>query len=348
MIELVNDGLRIFKQRFRPYKEYSGNWREICSKIVKECWNEKYFQVSNGNFQEFYVRDFAYCFDSLKKLGYNKEIEKTLRYSLDRFSKFNKITTTITKKEIPIDVFGIGPDSLALLIKCLDKKLAGKYKDFLNEQINKYYKIVFDEEMQLVRQNTYFSSAKDHCERNSSMYDNCMTAFLSKNLNKLGLENPFKYNYKKVLKENFWTGDYFKDDLIGGVSSDANIYPYWLGIFESKKMLKSSVESVQKEKLDKPFPVKYTSHRRGKFLFPMRLFVPNYVGNAVWAHHGLNFIKIVERVDREKGRFYKNQYVGLIEKHKNFLEVYALDGKPYKTPFYKADSGLLWCANLLC
>ncbi len=348
LTEGVKEGLRIFWQGLQPYKSYSGNWREICKKIVNECWNGKYFQVSNGNFSEFYVRDFAFCHDSLKKLRYGAETGKTLNYCLEKFSRFGKITTTITKQGVPIDVFGIAPDSLALLVKCLDKNLTKDYREFLNQQINYYYKIIFDEETGLVRKNTYFSSAKDHCTRNSSMYDNCMVAFLSKNLTGLGLENPFKYNFNKVLKENFWTGNYFKDDLDSGISSDANIYPYWLGLFDSKKMIKRSVEAIQNEGLDKPFPIKYTNSRKGKFLFPMKIFVPNYEGNTVWAHHGLNFIKVVERIDREKARFYKQQYAGLIKKHKNFLEVYEPDGTPYKTRFYKADSGLLWCANLLC
>jgi hypothetical protein len=31
-------------------------------------------------------------------------------------------------------------------------------------------------------------------------------------------------------------------------------------------------------------------------------------------------------------------------KHRTFLEVYNSDGTVYKTPFYVADEGMLWCS----
>jgi len=37
----------------------------------------------------------------------------------------------------------------------------------------------------------------------------------------------------------------------------------------------------------------------------------------------------------------------LIEQHGNFLEVFDSKGKPFSTPFYYCDSGMLWAANYL-
>jgi hypothetical protein len=49
-------------------KRYNGNAKEICRQIIKDCWNGRYFQVSNGHFCEFYIRDFGWCVESLLKL----------------------------------------------------------------------------------------------------------------------------------------------------------------------------------------------------------------------------------------------------------------------------------------
>ena len=37
----------------------------------------------------------------------------------------------------------------------------------------------------------------------------------------------------------------------------------------------------------------------------------------------------------------------VIEKYKNFLEVFNPDGSPFRSWFYYADEGMLWCANYL-
>jgi len=351
--KIILDGTRIFLNRFKKSKRYIGDARQICLDIVKDCWNGRYFQVSRGNFSEFYTRDFGYCVDSLIRLGYKEEVERTIRYALSIFSEQKKITTTITPDGSAVDVFDIGPDSLALLIKSIlilkNKEIIEEYEEFLNEEINRYFKFIVNEEDGLVKRRRYFSSVKDHCVRDSSCYDNCMIASLADNLKRLGLNNPFKYyNYKKLIKENFWNGTYFRDDLSNDtISSDANIYPYWLGLFNSKAMLKESINSIKDEGLDKPFPIKYSSKRDGRFLSPMKYLVPNYEGNTIWGHNGLNYIKIVLRVDKKLARDYLNKYKEIIEKNKSFIEVFNDDGSIYKTLFYKADSGLLWSSIYL-
>jgi len=177
-----------------------------------------------------------------------------------------------------------------------------------------------------------------------------MIAMLSKDIDYFKLYNPFKgYDFKKIIKDKFWTGNYFLDDISGldYVSGDANVFPYWTGLFDSKKMIKLSLDAIQKDGLDKPFPLKYTKEKVGKYLLLNSILVPNYEGNAIWTNLGQCFIDVVKKIDKEKSGEYLGQYIKNVEKYKNYLEVFNPDGTPYRALFYYSDEAMLWSANLL-
>ncbi len=351
----LSEALRIFRRsrivKNRGIKQYNGNANKICRQIIEDCWNGRYFQVSAGHFCEFYIRDFGFCIDSLLKLGYKDKVLKTLEYALSVYSK-QRLTTTIIPSGKCIDVFDYSPDSLAFLLRCLRisdaKELVETYRAFLLKETNKYFNLVIDKKTGLVRTDRKFSSIKDQSIRKSSCYDNCMTAMLSNELDKLKMSNPFKaYDYKKLIKDNFWTGNYFLDDLSGEryIAGDANIFPFWTGIFDDREMLKKCISSIQKEGLDKPFPLKYT--KNAKRLNFVSSFSQNYEGTSVWMHIGPLFVFLVKKIDRKKAADYLDVYTNLIKKYKNFIEVFNPDGTPYKSQFYHADEGMLWAANYL-
>jgi len=153
---------------------------------------------------------------------------------------------------------------------------------------------------------------------------------------------------KNKIKKEFWNGNYFYDDLNKKkyVAGDANIFPFWLGVFDDNKMLKSCIKSMQNEGLAKPFPLKYTKKDSAKTNFA-RWFVKNYEGNALWMHMGPLYVQLVKKIDKKKAKDYIDAYTLLIEKHKNFLEVFNPDGSVFRSPFYHADEGMLWAANFL-
>lgn len=355
----LKEGIRIFRRSLKVklfgIKKYKGNADQTCRQIIKDCWNGKYFQVSSGHFCEFYARDFGFCVGALLKLGYKKEIKKTLEYALNIFEKNRKITTTISPKGVPFDFPYYAVDSLPYMIRSLrilnDEDLIIKHKNFINKEIKKFHEIVFDKEKGLVKENACFSSMKDHSVRKSSCYDNVMVAMLSNELKKIKiLNNPFKnYNFEKTIKEKFWNGSYFLDDLSGSsyVAGDANVFPFWLGVFEDKKMLKSAIKAIQNEGLNKPFPLKYTSNLTKLKAINAEVFVPGYERDSIWMHMGPLFIGLVKKIDKNKAAHYVNKYAEIIEKHKNYLEVFNADGKPYKTLFYYSDESMLWAANYL-
>jgi len=355
LLDYLTQGPRIFlssKQNHFFAKKYSGNAQEICAAIVRDCWNGKYFQTSTGNFAQFWTRDFGWCTSSLVQLGYEKEVHLTLKYALNRFRRSGKIMTSITPSGRPFDFPTYAVDSLPWLIHSikLSKFSYYTYQDLLNKEIERFYHKVINPNTGLVRTDKSFSSIKDFAIRKSSCYDNCMVAMLARDLQSMSLVNPFtKFDYPGLIKRNFWNGEFFYDDLSQKyyVAGDANTFPFVLGIFNDREMLKSVVESIRKEGLDQPFPLKYTHSRsKAKFIW-QEVFLRNYEGDTIWTHMGPLYIKAISTVDKAYAMDLKKRYTHWIEYHHNYLEVFTSHGKPYSTPFYLTDRGMLWAVNYL-
>jgi len=351
----LTEGLRIFRRSIRVknkgIKQYQGNAQEICKQIIEDCWNGKYFQVSAGHFSCFYIRDFGWSIGSLIKLGYKDKVLKTLEYILSIYSK-QKLTTTITPKGKCIDLFTYSPDSLAFLIRSLKlakaNNLIEKYKHFLEKEIRKFEKEVINHKTGLVKKRK-FSSIKDQSIRRSSTYNNIMAAMLAKDLKDLNI--PTKLDYEKIkskIKQELWNGSYFYDDLTkkSYIAGDANIFPFWTEVFTESDMLKSSIISIKKAELDRPFPLKYTKKDIAKYNFA-RMFVPNYEGSSIWMHMGPLYIQLLKKIDKQKAKEYTDIYTKLIEKYKNYPEVFNPNGTLFKSLFYFSDEGMLWAANYL-
>ncbi len=354
-LNYLTEGSRIFlsswKNRFAA-KKYSGDADKICEQVVENCWNGRFFMTATDNFPQFWARDFGWCTQSLLKLGYRREVMQTLRYAFNRFKQHNKITTTITPRGKPFDFPNMAVDSLPWFIHSI--KIAKfeyyEHRHFLNLQIKKFYDKVVDPSTGLVKKNEQFSSMKDFSVRQSSCYDNCMVSMLAKDLESLKLINPFsKHNYPKLILENFWNGSFFYDDLNKEdyIAGDANIFPFLTGVINDKEILKVAISAIQEAGLDKPFPLKYTNQRSDSKFILQELFLKDYESTAVWMHMGPLFVKLVQQVDSAKAAEYKLQYRKKIENHKNFMEVYDKNGKPFSTPFYYSSPGMLWAANYL-
>lgn len=352
--DYLKEGFRVFVNSWKTRlfnQKYEGNTEEICEKIIRDCWNKRYFQTSVGNFPQFWTRDFGWCTASLVKLGYVEEVHQTLRYALNRFRNVNKITTTISPQGKPFDFPYFAVDSLPWLIHSIVKSKFPYYvyKDFLNQEIIKYFKKVIQSDG-LVKSYEQFSSMKDFSIRKSSCYDNSMVGLLAKDLKKTKLVNPLKdFDYPLLIKENFWNGQYFYDDLSKKdyLASDSNIFPFVCGLIQDKDMLLSVVNLIKEKGLDLPFPLKYTGSRENVNFIWQELFLRNYESNAIWTHMGPLYIKLVQQVDKSYAQMLKNRYRIMIEKNHNYLEVFTSEGKPYRSPFYNCDQGMLWAANYL-
>jgi hypothetical protein len=351
----LTEGARIFRaswrRRFFPQR-YDGDAAAICHRIVRDCWNGRFFQTSTGNFPQFWTRDFGWCAESLTALGYRKEVHRTITYALSIFSRAGRTFTTITPRGVPFDFPTESVDSLPWLMRAIVASGydVTPYSHFLEREISRFFSTVIDRNIGLVRQDIHFSSMKDFAVRQSSCYDNCMVASLKHDLEAIGLHNPLRrFDYPSLIVKHFWNGIYFSDDMTqkSYVAGDAQVFPFFLGIIDDMEKLKSCIHEIKKENLDVPFPLKYTSSRRGVQFIPQEIFLRNYESNAIWTHMGPLYIKIVKRVDARAYAHYQRIYTEMIEKHKNYLEVFTQKGEPYHSPFYYCDSGMLWAANYL-
>ncbi|MBU1974869.1 MAG: hypothetical protein KKG59_00535, partial [Nanoarchaeota archaeon] len=256
----------------------------------------------------------------------------------------------------PINSYAQPTDSLPFFLRSLRlgkaHDLVEVYKPFLENKVFEYKNAVFDRKTQLVKRNMYFSSIKDGFKRDSSCYDNCCVAALSNELNLLKLKNPFRnHDFKRIINQNFWNGKYYYDDLSKEdyVAADANIFPYYFGIINDKKKLASSIQAIQKEKLDDPMPIKYTNFRDPKKqILVQKLFTPNYEGTTVWIHLGLAYMCVVAKHDKVLLRKYLEEYKNqMILKYNNFLEVLNPDTTPYKSAVYFCDDSMSWASIYL-
>ena len=341
----------MLKRSREPFKRYNGSETQIAKKIISECFTGEFFQVSLGHFPQFYMRDFGMCVKSLCELGYTKESKLTVTYALKNYMRENKVSTTIDSKQRCVDFFAYGPDSLAFLLHSIQTtrcKLTESEKLFLKEQAEICKIRVWDSKSNTVRKNTYFSSSKDHYKRNGSCYDFCMLGWISQNLGKLGIVNPFtKINFEEELLEQYWSGEAFYDDLDKDeFSGDAQTFPFYcniLSLTKHKTYFESAIRKIGELKLDSPFPLKYTATRnKKKELFLPSLLAPNYEGDAVWIHTGLCYMEIIWEFDKKLSEKYITAYRKEFEEHKNFLEVYTSTGEPYRSLVYKCDESMLW------
>ena len=360
----ASEALRMFLRRLRVaflgVRRYPGSPEAVCRKIILDCYDLKkgYFRVSgsHGHFREFYCRDFGWCAESLILLGYRRQVLKTLDYALGIFRRHGRVEQTISPGGRPFTFpNAYSPDALAFLVHSLrlagDRRLVAKYRGFIEQEARRYLETAVDPVSGLIRKGVQFSSMKDYSVRSSSCYDNVMTAMLKDDLEHLGLANPFrKYDYRKLIMGNFWAGSYFLDDLSGrkAVCADANILPFWSGVIADRQIMSRAIASLAREGLDSPFPAKYTSGRDdSQKMIWQETFAGDYERDAVWAHVGLMHIKVASLADRRLARKYLLGYERRIARHRNFLEVYDRDGRPFRTLLYYSDEGMLWAANFL-
>ncbi|MFW5746746.1 MAG: hypothetical protein ACOCWQ_04325 [Nanoarchaeota archaeon] len=347
----------------KGFVRYSGDAQRICKCITHRCFNGHYLQVSSGHFQNFYCRDFAICVPALLNLGHHSYVMRTLHYALRIFAYHDKICTTINSRGQPHDFFDYGIDSLPFLLRALRQasehqntasaanSLLSRYSAFLEGQIQIFTSYI-DMRSGLVRADVRLSTMKDHMNRPSSCYANCMAGMLAHECKLLGLHNPLAdFDYGKLLMDHFYNGRFFLDhqDAKQYVAGDANTFPFYCGIIEDKHIFLSCLAAIRGAGLDSPFPLKYTNRPTTEVRMNIlpSLLAPNYEGTTIWMHLGLCFLYMIRRYVPKNLPDYLDAYTQHIEQYANFLEVFNPDGTPYRAPFYVADESMSWAVMYL-
>lgn len=243
------------------------------------------------------------------------------------------------------------------------------YKEKLINLIDKYYSTVFDGSTGLIKKSLHLSGAKDITMRHSSFYDNVVLWKIMKLSNELNLKifsDSIIEDYRQHIITAFWLKKegYFIEDL-SAESINNNYYSSdWLVVLftefispDNKQELhyfERSVEYIQKEKIDKPFGLKYQQTDRKKRQFPLvRFFVPSYGGSSIWSFWGCEYIKllIILYTQTNNKKYLTvadeqiNSYKNNIEKYKGFPELYNDDGTMLSGLFYKSIRQTGWVIN---
>jgi hypothetical protein len=97
-------------------------------------------------------------------------------------------------------------------------------------------------------------------------------------------------------------------------------------------------------------PLRYFERRLPEAELPVpRLFTPNYQGDPSWTQLGPAYLNLLAALDRPRMERERASMAALIERDRNYLELYTTDAKPYRGRawLYYADQGMIWAAMFL-
>jgi hypothetical protein len=242
------------------------------------------------------------------------------------------------------------------------KELLEKYSSSLKSLINNYVTEIIDPETDLIKKDLLLASARDGIKRESSFYDNVIawaTVRVAKKLNLYEISEKQLFVWREKIMQAFWDekNGIFLDDLSEEsqkkklFSADSFII-ISTGFFDLKnttdmKRLKIITAYVQKNKLDDPFPIHYSTIDQMKKLYrPVRHFAPTYMGTSIWSHWGIEYIKAL--IYTKQGGLAKKhleRYRENIEKYGGYPEVYDSKGNPLKSRLYHTVLHNGWVIN---
>jgi len=339
------------------WKRYPGSVEDICQGVLEDCWTGEFFAGSAGHFRQFWTRDLAMCTPALCALGYRDRVVRSWAWALERFARAGRVTTTIFAGRFPRDVYAYACDSLPMLLFGLEAADAGhlaeRHRDLLTREVQRYHDTVFDPELGMARTDGYFSGPRDCMTGRSTTFANTCVALLARLLDDhRGLPNPFQgVDVTGAMMRQHWMGEYFRDSLCRDLpSGDANVWPFFLGVFTDRDMQRRAFDTLEARGFTSPIPMRYFERRLPESELPVpRLFTPNYQGDPSWTQLGPAYLHVLKHVDRDRMERHRSTMAAIIERDRNYLEVYTTDGKPYRgrSFFYRADEGMIWAAMFL-
>lgn len=241
--------------------------------------------------------------------------------------------------------------------------LLSQHHSALTRAINNYLSTSLDPETHLVRQDIHLSSARDGVKRSSSFYDNVIAWATVQTADDLGIphqETLSKEEWKQRILEAFWDEELgiFKDELHSDThfSADSLIVTS-TGFFDlsqeaDKQKLARMLSYIENHHLDQPFPLKYTAQNNKDQMHPaVRYFAPSYMGDGIWSHWGMEYIKAQLVLAPENCRLatsaqaHLKKYQDNIEKYGGYPELYKANGDFFTSPLMKSVLHTGWVVN---
>jgi hypothetical protein len=349
------------RRHVRGHTRHPGDAAAIIRACVEACWNGRTFTASPGHFDMFWTRDLGFSTPALVRLGEGKRVYASLAYALRTWERRRShVTTTINYGGRPADVFAYGVDSLPLLLAALRAAdatdLVERHRVWLAAEIADYAARVVDLATGLVRSDRTYSAHRDTVVNRSTAYGNTMVALLAKTIAETGwfespLERWFEGRWDRLLLEQFWLGDRFRDTLgEDRTSGEANVWPFYAGVVADPAMLAAALAHLEANGFCDPYPLRYETVRRPeREVWFTRHVLPDYQGSTVWTSVGAIYLQLLRAVDPPRAAGEIGRYVAWIERDGTYWEVLDGRGRPWVSPrrLFIGEESMLWSAIFL-
>lgn len=347
---------QIVNRYFTPIERFSGNAREICEQVLERLWFGDFYRTSLGHFNFFWMRDFGTVAESLVHLNQTTRVHHTLRWALRHYRRAGRVKLCIDKSG---NVFNApGKPSIDALPWLLHSLLVSHYtlnteeRAFLNAEIEHYVK-KFLTETGDIRPDARYAEMRDAVYYDRSAYAVSLVGRMAQCVQLLELKYfPFAPAvYTTILKQDYWTGDFFKADRRStNFSSDSALMPFFLRVVEDEMLINKTLDYIDHKELNLPYPMHYGEKpsRKLRYRFGMGpVSMPNYTETSLWTWHATFYLHILHRHGRKEYTKQYTKFSELIERHGTYPELTNPDGSWYYAPFYRADPGMVWAALFL-
>lgn len=339
---------------FRRHATFDGDAEAICKQIVEKCWNDTFYSTSLGNFDYFWIRDFAAVAKSLRQLGHVDRVRATLTWALVQYMEEDAVTLCITPNGRLFDAPKRSIDALPSLLHCI---WSAKYelnfaeKAFLEKQLALFVSDFLNPRTGMILPHLDAAELRDGVIYDRSAYSVAMIERMAWACEHLDLVSfPFSHAiYRTELLEHYWNGQYFSADYENAAfSAECALVPFIMRSVEDKEKLNLTMDYIRDHHIAQPYAMRYTdTPKRFRYRWWARTVMRNYAGNTIWTWHGAYYLRLLWGQNRPEAAKNETAFSGMIERYKTFPELLNPDGTMYNSLLYKSSDGMIWAAIYL-
>ena len=338
---------------FRRYVRIEGDARQICHQTVVGCWNGVFYATSMGNFNYFWIRDFAAVVKSLRALGQVERVQATLRWALTHYITHDAVTLCITPTGRLFDAPTRGVDTLPSLLHCLwsaKYQLDGIEREFLNRKLAEFAEDFIEPDTGMLRPHIDAAELRDGVLYDRSAYAVAMVERMAWAAEHLGLQYGFSHRiYRDELLTHYWNGQYFNADYTNtAFSAECALVPFIMRSVEDADKLNLTLDYIRDHQLALPVALRYTdTPRRFRYRWWATTVMRNYAGDTIWTWHGAYYLRLLWGQGRPEATAREADFAAMLERYHTFPELLHPDGRLYDSLVYKSSEGMIWAAIYL-